>query len=264
MSAQEPASHVKTKVPFKIVRATLEDVDAIADISGDCFLTDSHTLLKAVWKGKDFHREGSRDYVRSLFSNPRIDLLVARKGVDGEDKVIGSIIWAKCGYPVPGATQEEEAARIIKRDSLPKTSSLVRLAPPPAPVQAPEGQPLTIKELEETTNQTMNHYVQLLMPEGCQCRFVCGMSVAPAYQGQGIGSALLKWGTDLADKDQVYSWVSSSMGGWPAYANAGFVEVGRLELNLDDYAQGIKWDQGDGSEKDWGTYYWPYMRRDPK
>ncbi|KAF9117628.1 hypothetical protein BGW39_001998 [Mortierella sp. 14UC] len=264
MSAQEPTSQLKTRIPFKVVRATLEDVDAIADISGDSFLTDSHTLLKAVWKGKDFHREGSRDYVGSLFSNPRIDMLVAREGVDGEGKVLGSIIWVNRGYPVPGATPEEEVARITKRDSLPKTSSSVRLAPPPAPVQAPEGQPLTIKELEETTNQAMNHYVELLMPEGCQCRFVCGMSVAPAYQGQGIGSALLKWGTDLADADQVYSWVSSSMGGWPAYAKAGFVEVGRLELNLDDYAQGIKWNQEDGSEKDWGTYYWPYMRRDPK
>jgi GNAT superfamily N-acetyltransferase len=123
---------------------------------------------------------------------------------------------------------------------------------------------LSIKELEATTNQAMNHFCDLLMPEGVQCRFIVGMSVAPGYQGQGVGQALMRWGTDQADQDQVYCWVSSSMGGWRAYAKAGFVEVGRLELCLDDYAQGVKWKQEDGSEKDWGTYFWPYMRRDPK
>ncbi|OAQ22137.1 acyl-CoA N-acyltransferase [Linnemannia elongata AG-77] len=230
----------RTKTPFKVVPATVEDADAMADISGDAFWDDSHTLLQAVWKGKDWHREGSKEYLPSLFTNPRVDIRVARKGLEGEGEVIGFIMLAKRGYPNPDATPEEEAAR------------------------APEGEKLTIKELGATTNQAMNHYCDLLMPVGCQCRVIHGWNVAPAYQGQGVGSALMKWVTDIVDEDQVYCWVSSSMGAMQAYAKAGFVEVGRLELKLDDYAQGIKWKQEDGSEKEWGTYFWPYMRRDPK
>ncbi|KAG9061893.1 hypothetical protein KI688_007044 [Linnemannia hyalina] len=254
----------RTKAPFKIVPATVEDADAMADISGDAFWDDTHTLLQAVWKGKDWHREGSREHLPSLFTNPRIDIRVARKGLVGEGEVIGFIMLAKRGYPNPDATPDEEAARIAVRDSLPKSSSAVKLTPPPAPIQASEREKLTIKELADTGNQAMNHFCELLMPVGCQCRIINGWNVAPAYQGQGVGSALMRWATDIVDEDQVYCWVSSSMGALQAYAKAGFVEVGRLELRLDDYAQGVKWRQEDGSEKEWGTYFWPYMRRDPK
>ena len=264
VSATPSGASPRTKAAFKIVPATVADVDAMADISGDAFMDDSHTLLKGIWKGKDFHREGSREHLASVFTNPRFDVRVARKGLEGEGEVIGFIMFVKREYPNPDASPEEEAARVAARDALPKRTEKDMLPPPPAPVQAPEGQVLTIKELEETSSQAMSYYCEILMPKGAQCRIIYGCCVAPAYQGQGVGSALMKWATDLADQDQVYSWVSSSMGALGAYAKAGYVEVGRLELRLDDYAQGVKWKQEDGSEKEWGTYFWPYMRRDPK
>jgi hypothetical protein len=111
----ETTSTPRKETPFKIVPATVQDVDRIADISGDAFLDDSHTLMKAVWKGKDFHREGSKDYMASLFTNPRMDIRVARKGMEGEGEVIGFIIWAKRGYPNPKASPEEESARVAAR-----------------------------------------------------------------------------------------------------------------------------------------------------
>ncbi|GJJ72860.1 hypothetical protein EMPS_05218 [Entomortierella parvispora] len=262
MTETPSRSPPQTKTAFKVVPATVADADAIADISGDSFLDDSHTLLKAIWKGKDFHREGSKERFVSALSNPRFDILVARKGLEGEGEVIGFIMAVRHEYPNPDP--EVEAARIAARDALTKRTENDLLPSPPAPIQASEGQVLTVKELEETTSGAMSHYCGLLMPRGAQCRVIYGCSVAPSYQGQGVGSALMKWVTDHADQDQVYSWVSSSMGAKGAYAKAGYVEVGRLELRLDDYAQGIKWKQEDGSEKEWGTYFWPYMRRDPK
>ncbi|KAF8923980.1 acyl-CoA N-acyltransferase [Dissophora ornata] len=253
-----------TKTPFKLFPATPADFDAMGEISGDAFLTDSHTLLKAVWKGDNFHREGSREGLVDLFNHPRVDITVARKGVDGTGEVIGSIIWARRGY-------EEDADTTATAAAVATTTitSTMTFPPPPAPVQAPSpSSPLTIKELEESTNNAMTHYVDHLMPQGTKCRYVYGLTVAPGYQGQGIGSALLKWGTDKADQEGVFCFVSSSMDGWRAYAKAGFVEVGRQELRLDDYAQGIqrkvKGEDGVEREEEWGMYIWRWMIRDPK
>jgi GNAT superfamily N-acetyltransferase len=105
----------------------------------------------------------------------------------------------------------------------------------------------------------MSHYVAHLVPEGTACRYIVMMSVAPAYQGLGVGSALLKWGTEKADADGVFCWVSSSMGGYLVFEKAGFVEVGRQALVLDHYAQGVKTAEGG----EWGVYVWRWMRRDP-
>ncbi|KAF9200364.1 hypothetical protein BGZ49_009421 [Haplosporangium sp. Z 27] len=253
-----------TKTPFKLVPATRDDVDAIAQISGDAFETDSHTLMKAIWKGKDDHRNGSKTHLSELFDLKKVDVIVARKGIDGEGEVIGCIIWVRRGYPEDEPTTTGDSKEI----PTPSTTRVTPFPPPPPPVLPPTpSSPLTIKELEQTTNNAMKHYMDLLMPPGTKCRFIYGLNVAPAYQGQGIGTALLRWGTEKADQDGVFCWVSSSMGAVPAYAKSGFVEVGRLELKLDDYAQGFKWkvtdDEGQVKEQEWGTYVWNWMKRDP-
>ncbi|KAI1317113.1 hypothetical protein EDD11_009000 [Mortierella claussenii] len=243
MSAPTPA---KARTSYKLVPATEADIDAIAEISGDAFLNDSHTLLQAIWKGDNFHRDGSRDRLVDLLNNKKVDIIVAREGLDGSGKVLGSISWVRTGYPQdePPKTESDGKDDVKDKDAksrLALASETTALPPAPAPVQpADPNTPLTIVELGQTTNNAMTHFVDHLMPPGAQCRFICGLNVAPAYQSQGIGSALMKWGTDKADQEGVYSWVSSSMDGTPAYEKAGFREVGKLELKLDDYAQGVK------------------------
>ncbi|KAF9173743.1 hypothetical protein BGX21_010228 [Mortierella sp. AD011] len=256
------------KTPFKLVPATPTDIDAIAQIAGDAFQTDSHTLMKAIWKGENNHQDGTRESLPDLLSNPKMDVIVARKGSDGTGEVIGSIIWVKIGYEnQTPKTDNDSAEKPVPSTATTTTTAAFPPPPPPVPASSPTS-PLTISELEQTTNNAMTHYMKHLMPPGTKCRIIYGVNVAPAYQGQGVGSALLKWGTDKADQDGVFCWVSSSMGAWPTYAKAGFVEVGRLELTLDDYAQGVKWnvknDEGEETEQDWGVYIWRWMKRDPK
>ncbi|KAF9410034.1 hypothetical protein BGZ94_001781 [Podila epigama] len=293
----------KPRTLFKLMPAKEQDFDAISDIDGDSFLCDTHTLLKAVWKGKDFHRKGSREMLVDLFANPRVDMIVAREGLDGSGKVLGSIIWGKRGYPETAVTEtatvvsgqgttgttdiaastasattttaaasatSTTTSTVTTTTTTTPVSSTGPLPPPPPPVQPTEpGAPLTIAELEKTTHNAMLHFVDHLMPDGVKCRYIYSLSVAPAYQGQGIGSALMKWGTDLADKDNVFCWVSSSMSGWTAYAKAGFIEIGRLDLELDNYAQGVKRtivgpDGMETTSQEWGNYIWRWMRRDPQ
>ncbi|KAJ7086269.1 hypothetical protein C8R44DRAFT_536051, partial [Mycena epipterygia] len=69
--------------------------------------------------------------------------------------------------------------------------------------------------------------------------YIFDISVDPLEQRKGVGSALLKFGTDRCNAHQCYVWVHSSMTGpYPAFRKAGLKEIGRLDVNLDDYADG--------------------------
>jgi predicted N-acetyltransferase YhbS len=86
------------------------------------------------------------------------------------------------------------------------------------------------------------------------------ISVLSAYQGKGIGSGLIRWGTSIADKEGVYSWVHTSDNGRLAFQKMGFREVRKLEVELDDFA-GTMWNEEREDER-WGRYIFRYMRHD--
>ena len=102
------------------------------------------------------------------------------------------------------------------------------------------------------------------MPRGVSCRFIVGLYVAPEYQGQGIGSALMRYGTEKADQDAVFCWVSSSDSGTKAYEANGFQTVETFTVDLDKYAKkdGIRIGPKEGDK--WGEYTWRFMVRQPR
>lgn len=238
-----------SRLAYTIEHATGDDIAAMATLTHNAFLDDTHTLLKSHWKGEYDHRDGMKSEFERLMTNPKVDMLVAK--LDSRE-IVGFINWIK-RYPDVVPTKQD-------------TSSATPVPPPPPPPATSDT--LTIKELGETTSAAMGHFMSALMPEGARCRIIHSMSVAPEYQGKGIGGALVRWGTDKADEDGVYCLVSSSMDGYHVYEKAGFVEVGRQDLCLDDYAQGVrrkvKNERGEDVEQHWGRYIWRWMRRDPK
>jgi ribosomal protein S18 acetylase RimI-like enzyme len=76
--------------------------------------------------------------------------------------------------------------------------------------------------------------------------FVVTLSVSPEFHGRGAGSALLRWGTDTADRSGVFSWVYSSELAWALYVKHGFVVVGTLDIYLDKWAPGPPPKEGRG------------------
>jgi hypothetical protein len=44
----------------------------------------------------------------------------------------------------------------------------------------------------------------------------------------------------MCDAHQCCACDHSSMAGYPAFRSAGFIEIGRLEVNLDGYADGVR------------------------
>lgn len=83
-----------------------------------------------------------------------------------------------------------------------------------------------VRRLEAMTDADMKKWMETLVPPGTKCIFVCSLSVAPKFRARGIGSALLRWGTDTADRFGVFIWVHSSESAWTTYAKHDFEIVG--------------------------------------
>ena len=121
----------------------------------------------------------------------------------------------------------------------------------------------SVNQLEEMTDADMKHWMETLMPPGTKCMFVVSLSVSPEFQGRGVGSGLLKWGTDTADKFGVFIWVHSSESAWTTYAKHDFEVVGTLDVDLDAWApRPPPKEEGEGAV--WGHYVFRYMKRPPK
>ena len=56
-------------------------------------------------------------------------------------------------------------------------------------------------------------------------------------------------------------WVHASEAGYKPFEKAGFEEVGRLDLDLDEYAL-VPREEGEENAK-WGSYTFRYMLRPP-
>ncbi|KAK2760013.1 hypothetical protein FQN54_002749 [Arachnomyces sp. PD_36] len=57
------------------------------------------------------------------------------------------------------------------------------------------------------------------------------IAVNPAYQGKGVGSTLMAWGCDQADKNKADAFVMASPAGLRLYKKFGFEEVGTVHLD---------------------------------
>jgi hypothetical protein len=105
-----------------------------------------------------------------------------------------------------------------------------------------------IQRLESITNQDMVRWQKILMPDGTKCMIIVAIAVSPTYQSHGVGSALIRWGTAKADVDGVFCWVHASEAGHKVFAKEGFTEVGRLEVDLDEFAPGPREDEDGNGE----------------
>ena len=57
----------------------------------------------------------------------------------------------------------------------------------------------------------------------------------PSHQGRGAGAQLVKWGTDLADKERLQCYLESSPAGYPLFQKCDFEDVTEMEIELNKY-----------------------------
>lgn len=224
--------------------ATQDDLTELATLAGLASVSDTHTQLKALAKGYGSEHDDvvryHSDCIQSLYDNAlqnaRYDVTVAR---DESGVICGSIVWARSLSHLNPLQQ-------------PKSIQVEGFVPP-----ATVGH--NVDDLENVTNQAMKHYMNAIAPPGTACRYVVSINVLPKYQGRGIGTALIKWGVDRAEREGLFCWVSSGNDSIGMFERMGFKEVSRLELDLDQWALNLL-DQGkEGERKAWGVYTWSWL-----
>lgn len=251
-----------------LLTAVSADIPVLAKVSHAAFLSDKHTRLKALCSGYN-HGEVMTEALKSWTSRPK-EKCVVINAVTDEGEIVGWACWAFAGFEWDGqslilgknSTLKVKAKKDEDRQKKETSKQAPTIFPPPPPITTTGTK---IQQLGQLSGGAMSHYSSLLTPPGARFCILVAINLLPAYQSLGIGSRLISFGTAIADAEGIYVWVSSNDKGYRAFQKAGFREVGRLELCLDDFAQdgeGTKFEDGESEEGKWEAYVWRYMRRE--
>jgi hypothetical protein len=74
------------------------------------------------------------------------------------------------------------------------------------------------------------------------------LACAPNHQRLGAATALLRWGTSLADQEGFVSWLEASPPGYQVYFRGGFRDVAVLDLDVTG-----RWGIIRTDAQDWGV-----------
>jgi GNAT superfamily N-acetyltransferase len=232
-------------MPISLQPATLADAPTLSRIFGDAFATDRHTQLKMAGKGPEEMINGMQVAIESWLNKP--DRCTVTKAVEEDtDAIMGWVCWGQYGYERKRTEGEEQPDQERKES---------QEQPPPPPSENATMTPL--EELETITNADMQRWMDEIMPDGSKCRYIVSIVVHPSFQKRGVGSALIKIGTEKAKYENVYCWVHSSQAGYRLFERHHFSVEDTLQVDLDKYAT---LPPPDGSDK-WGNYTFRYMVR---
>ncbi|CAK7225283.1 hypothetical protein SBRCBS47491_005834 [Sporothrix bragantina] len=246
---------------YRLGRATLDDVPALARMAGDAFRTDRQTQMKALGQAQPFDMEAyTLQALPRDMSRPRSVVL---KVVDpnNDQKIMGYINWGFHGFTLEDIPGQEEHLAEAPSPPSPPPPAKPTVDPPPPPPTADVTDP--IQKLEQLTGNDLQAWVNENNAEGSRCLFIIGLVVAPEYQRRGVARALLQWGTDICDAQRVFAWVHASDPSWTTYQKVGFEVVRALNVDLDEFAPTPP-PKEEGPDAVWGHYVFRYMKYLPK
>jgi GNAT superfamily N-acetyltransferase len=227
----------------RVLPAVESDVPAMSRIMGAAFAADRHTMIKDLGRTHGTVADDMKPALTSwITGSARAAVLKAVDEHSGE--ILGWICWSR-NYDIADDARPSQLAEPRR--------------PIPAAPSAGNDEPDAMARLERLTNDDLARWQREVMPAGSRCRFVVAVAVSPAAQSRGVGAALISWGTSRADADNVFCWVHSSDIGRHVFSRAGFVELGHLTVDLDEFAPRppVPVEQLDR----WGTYTFRHMRR---
>ncbi|CEJ91987.1 hypothetical protein VHEMI07668 [[Torrubiella] hemipterigena] len=256
---------------FSIVPVTVDDVTVLAKISGSAMEKDRQTEMKALAEDPFDMEAYTLESLPGLLLHPRVAIV---KAVDYETgEVMGMCQWGFRGFapnemPVlEGQPKRVDDAKKPAEADAPEDAPREETTAEAEEKTKSEPEPTKqgkdkVKDLVALTDADLDAWMEEQMPEGTRCLYIVGLTVSPKFQGRGVGSALLKWGTSVCDANGVFAWVHSSMGAWQMYQKSGFEVVRTLDVDLDVYAPCPPPGEGEGAK--WGIYTFYYMKYLPK
>lgn len=245
--------------PFSIEPVAPADYPALAGISGASMATDKHTRLKAAHPTKPYDHSGGMfgafEYWGSL-SKHRVDFVKAVDRKTGQ--ILGFICWGSRLGETPSSvgqhTGEDQRESNVEKPPITVTEDYVKTEDPTLDALA---------QLEELTSCHLANYQKKIMPPGTRCMYVLTIAVHPNYQRRGVGTTLLKHGTDRADSEGVFCWIHASEADATTFRKCGFEVDETLVIDLDEPAGKMDIKPPAGQDN-WGTYTFTYMVRQPR
>ena len=234
---------------FTLRAADLSDARPFADISRASFGKDTHTQMKLAAGHDPLPLDGMTRGIEGYIQNARMEVT---KAVDEQGKPLGWIGWARKGFEDQAVTDITDAGQEEKH------SAFRRAHRDDDDTEDP------VMALESITNADMRSWQARITRQFKKHLFIVGISIDPASQGKGVGSALLRTLTDYADREGVICWVHSSEAGQFLFAKNGFQKRESLEVDLDEFARGTSAENKGPEGGKWGEYVFRYMVRDPK
>ncbi|ORY66108.1 acyl-CoA N-acyltransferase [Pseudomassariella vexata] len=245
-------------------RASLKDVPKLAEIAAAAFNNDAHTQMKATSpKPGSFVRDMAQGL--RMWINTPSRCVVLKATNDSHGTIVGFISWGYKGVELDVPLLQSEVGSDEggneKGNSDPAEPNLEQTStttdqPQETPIQGAD----RIAELERLTSSHLADFQKRIMPAGTRCMYIGGITIDPVYQGKGVGSQLIRWGIEQADRNGVFCWVHSSEAGWRMFEKLGFKEVDRLTVDLDAWA--VRTPRAEGCDG-WGQYTFRYMVRQP-
>lgn len=267
---------------YTIKPAEISDVPLISKMHAHAFLIDRQTQMKALGsRPYDLEELGIDDNLNKLSHPEKCRVIKAVDNTTGQ--LVGSCAWLyRCLSKEEIIEAAESTDAELQRQERVKQEAQLALAERQR-VAAEAKATGSLEEmswadykavgsrrddpivrLEALTGADMERMQAILEPPNTKCIAVAGLSVDPAFQGRGIGGALLGTLNRVADRAGVHIWVHSSEPGWQAYHKAGFDVVETLDVDLDEYAPVSPPDWYICEEEGkWGHYVFRYMKRMP-
>jgi GNAT superfamily N-acetyltransferase len=250
---------------ISIQPTTFADVAAIVKIGREIDATraDRHTEIKRLgnvsYLSED-DEQAKSGFVSTLQNSGKYRYI---KAVNDSGKVMGSANFYFHGFgqdEIPHLDPGELDETVATQTEAEETT----YEKPEEPISEEKKKATEmIDRLKDMEEEDMQRWQKILMPPGSLCIIITGLAVSPRFQHNGVGAALVKWGTNLADKFGVFMWVHSSEASYRVYAKSGFEVVGTLEIDLDAWAPAPPpMEEGEGAV--WGRYVVRYMKRLPK
>ncbi|KAI9682770.1 MAG: hypothetical protein M1822_006260 [Bathelium mastoideum] len=213
-----------------IEAATLDDLSALATIHIAAFTNDPAVQIMLTDPAK--HEESVIEMLKQQISNPSWFVM---KAVDpGTGSVRGWASWLKSGY------DDTEQGNVDQTPSSDDDNS-------PEDNQS--------KDLRAYVAAQQQRHLGRLM-SGKKCLKLDSLFTHPHFQRQGVGTTLLRWGTDVAVGDHVPCYLASTPSAYSVYCANGFQAREWIDIDLRNWGPG-----GKDGYRGWGNYRFWYMEK---
>lgn len=219
---------------WTLTEATIEDVPDLIRVHTAAYRSDLFSNLMLLNRSDEMHQALMQNSIEHWLAEPQAHIIKAA-GADGQ--IVGWACWVLKERPIAAGKAD-------------KPTEETGAVPPDAPDQASVLGGLMSKEKARREDEHM---------AGTRYLALQGLATDPRFQGRGVGTRLIRWGTARASAEgHLPCWTHASPAACGLYAKNGFEEVGKSDYNLSEWAPGGK-DGGRG----WGVYSFRHMMRPP-